>query len=193
MRTYLFLVCVFLCLSCSSPAQLVVKARNPHVQYSGRIAMRNDSSAELSWPASAIKINFSGTRVSAVLKDEKSDNNYNVIVDGNVVSVLHPLQEKKEYILADNLVLGKHKLELFKRTESSMGKTWFYEFAFPKESEILSPPPPPKPPPPNQIPPPRRNPLLPIVPPERAARERIHIMMSKKRKIPSGKGRFCSG
>jgi hypothetical protein len=144
MRTHLFFVCAFLCLSCSSPAQVVVKARNPHVQYSGRIAMRNDSSAELSWPASAIRINFSGTRISAVLKDEKSDNNYNIIVDGNVVSVLHPLQEKKEYILADNLTPGKHTLELFKRTESSMGKTWFYKFEFPLGSEVLSPPPLPK-------------------------------------------------
>jgi lysophospholipase L1-like esterase len=77
-----------------------------------------------------------------VLKDEKSDNNYNVIVDGNVVGLLHPSIDKKEYVLADNLAPGKHTLELFKRTESSMGKTWFYEFAFPKESEILSPPPP---------------------------------------------------
>jgi len=141
MRYGVLFLSVLLACKSSCPAQIIVKYGDRHVQYSGRIAMRNDSSAELSWPASSIKINFSGPRIIAVLRDEKSDNNYNVIVDGAVVSVLHPLQEKKEYVLADNLSVGNHTLELFKRTESSMGKTWFYEFKFPKGSEILPPPP----------------------------------------------------
>ena len=103
-----------------------------------------DSTAELSWPASAIKINFNGTRIRAVLADERSDNNYNVIVDGKVVSVLHPLQQKKEYMLAEGLKPGKHTLELFKRTESNMGKTWFYRFGFGKSGKILPAPAAPK-------------------------------------------------
>jgi Carbohydrate esterase 2 N-terminal/GDSL-like Lipase/Acylhydrolase family len=144
MRYSLLFLCGFLASKGLCLAQIIVKYRDPHVQYSGRIAMRNDSSAELSWPASCIKINFIGTRIDAILRDEKSDNNYNVIIDGTVASVLHPLQEKKEYVLASNLAPGNHTLELFKRTESSMGKTWFYEFKFPKGSEVLSPPPLPK-------------------------------------------------
>ena len=106
----------------------------------GRIAM-TDSTAELSWPASSIKINFSGTGIRATLKDERSDNNYNVIVDNKVVSVLHPLQIKKEYVLAEGLPPGKHTLELFKRTESNMGKTWFYQFGLGKGEKILPLPP----------------------------------------------------
>jgi hypothetical protein len=100
-----------------------------------------DSTAELSWPASSITVNFSGTEISAVLKDERSDNNYNVIVDGKVISVLHPEMPKKTYLLASNLSPGDHTLQLFKRTESSMGKTWFYDFELNNNGSVLAPPP----------------------------------------------------
>ena len=124
-------------------AQSTIKANDPHIRYEGRIAM-TDSTAELSWPASSITINFSGTRIRAVLADERSDNNYNVIIDGKVLSVLHPLQQKKEYVLAEGLKPGKHTLELFKRTESNMGKTWFYRFGLGKNGKILHAPATPK-------------------------------------------------
>src|ERR1700761_1355180 len=120
-------------------AQSIIKASDAHIRYSGRIAM-TDSTAELSWPGSSITVNFEGTRIRVVMADERSDNNYNVIVDGKVLSFLHPLQQKKEYVLAAGLRPGKHTLELFKRTESSMGKTWFYGFGLKKGEEILPPP-----------------------------------------------------
>lgn len=128
--------CLFVTISFNCAAQAIVKANDTHIHYMGRIEM-TDSTAELSWPASSIKINFSGTRIRATLKDERADNNYNVIVDNKVVSVLHPLQIKKEYLLAEGLPDGKHTLELFKRTESNMGKTWFYQFGLGKGAKIL--------------------------------------------------------
>jgi hypothetical protein len=137
-KHFLLAICLGISLQCA--AQSVIKANDPRIQYSGRIAM-TDSTAELSWPASSIKINFTGTRIRATLADERSDNNYNVIVDNKVVSVLHPLQAKKEYVLAEGLKPGKHTLELFKRTESNMGKTWFYQFGLREGSKILPPPP----------------------------------------------------
>jgi lysophospholipase L1-like esterase len=96
-----------------------------------------DSTAELSWPANSIKVNFTGTSIRATLSDERSDNNYNVIVDNKVINVLHPLQLKKEYVLAAGLSPGRHTLELFKRTEWAMGKTWFYSFLIPKDGAFL--------------------------------------------------------
>jgi hypothetical protein len=120
-------------------AQTVIKSSDPHILYSGRIAM-TDSTAELSWSATSITINFKGTEISAVLKDERSDNNYNVIVDGKVTDVLHPEQFKKTYKLAFGLKPGKHTLELFKRTEWAMGKTWFYQFMLNRNDKILAPP-----------------------------------------------------
>ncbi|HVW94351.1 MAG TPA: SGNH/GDSL hydrolase family protein [Mucilaginibacter sp.] len=135
-KTLLLLVSVFTGVRCV--AQTTVKFNDPHIRYMGRIAMR-DSAAELSWSASDVKVSFSGTSVSAVLRDERSDNNYNVIIDDSVMSVLHPLAEKKEYVLASGLKEGEHTLELFKRTEWAMGKTWLYSIS--ADGKLLPPPP----------------------------------------------------
>jgi lysophospholipase L1-like esterase len=120
-------------------AQSLIKPKDQHIRYEGRIAM-TDSTAELSWSATSVSICFSGTRISAVLKDERNDNNYNVVVDGKVFDVIHPDIFKKTYRLAYNLKPGKHTVELFKRTEWAMGKTWFYGFDLYGENKILPPP-----------------------------------------------------
>jgi len=135
---YLFcIVCFIYSLQCT--AQVIVKANDPHIHYMGRVVM-SDSAAELSWSATSVTINFKGTGVTATLKDERSDNNYDVIVDGKVISVLHPERAKKDYKLVFNLPYGKHTIQLFKRTEWAMGKSWFYEFELNKGGSVLSPP-----------------------------------------------------
>ena len=108
-------------------AQTQIKFNGPGVQYTGRIAMR-DSAAELSWTANTVKVNFYGTGISVILKDERADNYYNVILDGKVIDKIHPGQAKRLYKLAGNLPNSRHTLELFKLTEWAMGKTWVYEF-----------------------------------------------------------------
>lgn len=132
--------CIAFAISLQCGAQTIVKSTDAHIRYSGRIAM-TDSTAELSWSASSITVSFKGTGISAVLKDERSDNNYNVIVDGKVTSIIHPESTKKTYQLAEGLQPGKHTLELFKRTEWAMGKTWFYQFELNKNSKVLALPP----------------------------------------------------
>ncbi|ASU34044.1 SGNH/GDSL hydrolase family protein [Mucilaginibacter xinganensis] len=136
MKTKFWISLTAILISINCVAQPVIKFNDPHIRYSGRIAMR-DSAAELSWSANSIKINFTGTGVSATLKDERADNNYNIIVDGKVIGKLHPEAAKKDYVLAAGLPAGKHTLELFKRTEWAMGKTWFYQFKFNKGDKIL--------------------------------------------------------
>jgi lysophospholipase L1-like esterase len=136
MRYNFFLWLFGIAISVQCQAQIIVKANNPHIHYMGRVAMR-DSAAELSWSANSVTIDFSGKSVSATLKDERSDNNYNVIIDGKVVKVLHPEITKKNYVLASGLPVGKHTLELFKRTEWAMGKTWFFGFELDKGGKLL--------------------------------------------------------
>src|SRR5476651_2670775 len=97
---------IALAISFECAGQTIIKSNDQRIRYSGRIAM-TDSTAELSWSASSITVNFRGTGMSAVLKDERSDNNYNVIVDGNVIKVLHPAVDKETYQLADSLSPGK--------------------------------------------------------------------------------------
>jgi hypothetical protein len=139
MRYKYFIISVFIAISFQCSAQIIVKANDPHIHYMGRIAIK-DSAAELSWSASSVKINFYGTAVNATLKDERADNNYNVVVDRKVAGVFHPLAAKTNYTLVSGLKPGKHTLELFKRTEWAMGKTWFYGFELNKGSKILTSP-----------------------------------------------------
>jgi hypothetical protein len=117
-------------------AQTTIKATDPHLHYMGRTAMQGDAMI-LSWSGNSVDINFSGSSISANLKDENGINTYTVILDGNVLQVLHPDQTKNDYTLATGLSAGKHHLELFKRTEWAMGKTWFYGFTLPVGSKIL--------------------------------------------------------
>jgi hypothetical protein len=126
-----------------SQGQEVIKPKDARIRYEGRIAM-TDTTAELAWSATSVTINFSGTRISAVLKDQRNDNNYNVVVDGKVFTTIHPDIFKKTYRLAYDLKPGKHTLQLFKRTEWAMGKTWFYGFELFGENKALEPPAPKK-------------------------------------------------
>lgn len=118
---------------------VVITSHDPHVRYMGRVAML-DEAAELSWPGTTAKIDFKGTGAKATLRDEHGMNYIDVILDGKIVKVLHPDSIKREYTLASGLSNSEHHLELFKRTEWTMGKTWLYEFTLDRGSLTLSPP-----------------------------------------------------
>lgn len=141
MRNKSLLLLLLLAVNLSCYAQnVVIKSHDTHLRYSGRIVMLDDA-AELSWSASSVKINFRGTGAKATLKDEYGQNYLNVIVDGKMSGVIRPDSTQKEYVLAADLPDGNHTLELYKRTEWAMGKTWFYQFALDKNSMMLAPPP----------------------------------------------------
>jgi hypothetical protein len=126
------------------PAQgLKIGFRDSHIRYTGRVDL-TDSSSVLSWTATSLKINFSGTGVQALLQDQHGENYYNVIIDGRVYAVLHPDSSRRIYSLASGLPAGNHSLELFKRTEWAMGKTDFYYFLLDKNAAVLPAPPPQK-------------------------------------------------
>ena len=141
MRTKYLLTLIITAATFIGRAQsVIIRSHDPHIKYMGRVVMQ-DEATELSWSASSASINFTGTGVKATLRDERAGNFINVIVDGKVVSVLQPDSVKKEYTLASGLPAGKHTLELFKRTEWTMGKIWLYQFALDKGSLTLAPPP----------------------------------------------------
>jgi hypothetical protein len=108
-------------------AQSPVKCNDPRLHYMGRIQPNADSVA-LSWPGNAVLLNFTGTGMKAMLRDENGKNYFKVIIDGQLQPDIHPDASKKMYTLAEGLPAGKHQVELFKRTEWTFGKTWVYEF-----------------------------------------------------------------
>ncbi len=88
--------------------------------------MLTKNAAELYWPGTSVTVLFEGTAISAILKDSDTANYYNVIIDDKVVDTIHTDTTKHSYLLASGLPFGKHKVQLFKRTESDKGKTCFY-------------------------------------------------------------------
>ena len=149
MRNYCVLI-AFILFGCSisqksadtSGNGLFVPFTDAHIQYEGRIGMKADA-AELYWPGTALRINFSGTAVKALLKDEKGQNYYSVIVDGENIHKIDLDTTKRLYTLAENLAPGNHTIELFKITqyhkEYNRGFTKFYGFDL-DSGKILSPP-----------------------------------------------------
>jgi len=118
---------------------VTIHNNDSRIHYMGRVS-KQDSVAELSWPGTNLTINFKGTGVKALLKDEKGDNFYNIIVDGKVTTVLRLSQDKKMYDLVSGLKPGIHQLQLFKRTEWDKGKSWFYGFQLAPKSVLLAAP-----------------------------------------------------
>ena len=109
---------------------------NPKIQYEGRIAF-SDSTASLNWSGSSISMNFKGSEISAILKDADTANYYNVILDDQVISKIQLDTVKRNYILASGLSKGKHKIQLYKRTEWGKGQTFFYGFETNENNKIL--------------------------------------------------------
>src|SRR3954451_18916958 len=121
MRKFLTAAIVLLAIQ-TGWSQQVIKSNDAHIHYMGRIGFVGDT-AEMSWPGSSATINFTGTGVKALLKDQSGTNYFKVIVDGRVLPDIQLDTVKRIYTLVSDLPAGKHRLELFKRTEWVFGKT----------------------------------------------------------------------
>lgn len=109
----------------------------------GRTTVDRDATI-IYWSGSSVTLNFEGTELKAVMKDEHSRNYFNIIIDNKVIKRLRPDSVQQTYTLAANLGKGKHTVHIYKLTEGTMGKTWFYGFELSTGSKVLNPPPVPK-------------------------------------------------
>jgi hypothetical protein len=119
---------VLLLTGCAVQKNISVSPQAKQVAYMGRVGKPSPEAAELYWSGTSVKLNFEGTSVKARLKDSSGNSYYNVILDGDSISILQPDKEAKLYTLAAQLQPGKHTVELFKRTEWDKGTTTFYGF-----------------------------------------------------------------
>jgi Carbohydrate esterase 2 N-terminal/GDSL-like Lipase/Acylhydrolase family len=120
-----------------------VSFSDSHISYEGRIPHTNDA-AVLAWPGTSVKINFRGSEISGIFKDQDTSNYYDVIIDNDSIYKIQFDTSKQTVMLANGLPYGKHSLELFKRTEWDKGKTFFYGFEFKGKNKLLKPSKPPK-------------------------------------------------
>ena len=100
-----------------------------HVYTEGRIGVNSSqTAAEIYWPGSSVSLSFSGQGLIAILDDQKGENYFTVVVDGEQSAVLKLEAGKHEYVLAENLENGKHTVGIHKRNDWSYGQTAFYGF-----------------------------------------------------------------
>lgn len=130
------LLALFALSACSSAA-LKVPSNSDAIHYMGRID-HSDTASVFYWSGTSAEINFEGTSVKAILLDERGENYYNAIVDGDSVIMIRTTGDKESITLVDNLPEGKHNIQLFKRTEFDRGKTWFYGFELNPGAKLLS-------------------------------------------------------
>lgn len=126
-------------ISVSNAQNISVKPSNKNIAYEGRIGFDNNE-AFIYWPGSSITINFIGTNVNAAFKDISGDNYFYIIVDNKTDSCtkLQLDTAKKTYPLAKNLPYGKHSIELYKLTNTTLA-TVFYGFEIGGKASILKP------------------------------------------------------
>jgi lysophospholipase L1-like esterase len=140
---------IVLCLmlfGASSSALPTIAADDGHYQYSGRIDLSQQGKAYLSWPGSSIKMRFSGAKFTLVMADDKGQNFYNIIFNGQDTYPLVLATEKgrHSYDLSYMLEGSPTTVEIFKRTEGTEGGSYFYGVQLEHSRALLPPPPVPK-------------------------------------------------
>ncbi|RNI23572.1 SGNH/GDSL hydrolase family protein [Rufibacter latericius] len=134
-----FLVVLLWVTGCATQKSISVSPQDTQVAYVGRVGKPSPEATELYWSGTSAKLNFEGTSVKARLKDSSGKSYFNVIIDGDSISVIRPDTAVKEYVLASGLKPGKHTVELFKRTEWDKGTTTFYGFLLENGGKTLPP------------------------------------------------------
>lgn len=133
----LFFVGFLALIGCTAKTDLVVPYSNPQLMYEGRIDTNSVEGAEFFWSGTSVKINFEGSSISVLMKDQNGTNDYNIQLDQDSSMLLQMDTVNKYYRLASGLVPGKHTLELFKRTEWDSGTTTFYAIKIGGNAKLL--------------------------------------------------------
>jgi hypothetical protein len=137
---YLFVLgCLHAALAVAGTA---IPADDKNLQYTGRVDFTDPRAPVITWPSTAVAANFVGTSLAVTLDDEKGENYFNVILDGDDAAPLILQADKgtKTYVLATGLAPGKHSFLITKRTEGSEGATVLRGFELSDGGSLLAPP-----------------------------------------------------
>ncbi len=108
---------------------------NPAIYYSGRVDKSNSNFVAYDWPGIGVSFKFTGK--SFGLKFKGGDRNYfNLFVNERLIEILHSPGDTIVWVnnLKGN---GPHSVNLLKRTEGEMGKTFFYGVLLPENGKIF--------------------------------------------------------
>lgn len=135
-RIYYIVLLFGFIISCQQSPQFI-DYKNDQIEYMGRHTFTDTSGAVIYWSGSSIKLNFNGTTIKALLKDENGENYFNVIIDDGNPQIIRPDTAKSFYTLAENLEKGNHSVQIYKRTEWIRGRTWFYGFQMENGTKLM--------------------------------------------------------
>jgi len=110
-----------------------IAASDPNIRIVGRIDKTDSNNILFAFPGVNIKAKFEGTSIEVMLTEYGSGTNtttnyFNVIIDNGAPTVLKLSSSQSRYPLATGLKDTIHTIELFKRTESVVGKVAFKGF-----------------------------------------------------------------
>lgn len=105
----------------------VIPASDKGFLYTGRIDFSDKNKPYITWPGTSIKANIAGNKLVLLIEDEKGENYFNVIINGNTLYpyVLKLNKGLKKYDLSHLITSKTTEFELFKRTEGYEGGTFF--------------------------------------------------------------------
>ena len=129
-------------LSLADSLEKTIVASNKMFQYTGRIDFSDANAPFLSWPASSVKARFTGSSLAIILDDQKGENYFNVIIDGNsdYPFVIDCEPGEHTYVVSTSLDNGPHTVEIFKRTEGQEGGTVFKGIVLDADAKLLQAP-----------------------------------------------------
>lgn len=104
-----------------------VSPNDPHIRYIGRFDFQDLNGPRCAWPASEVELSFLGTGVKVMLRETGLDQ-LQIVVDGEPTQVLKLVKGDATYLVAENLPVGKHVVQLVKRTEAFVGTIQFLGF-----------------------------------------------------------------
>lgn len=113
----------------------------PAVQYIGRWEL-SAGEASAAYPASRAVVRFRGTALEVTARDTYNETWIDVTVDGTLAApILVRGATPRVVSLVDNLPMGDHVVEIYKRTEDFTGILRLSSFSFPGGGQLLAPPP----------------------------------------------------
>lgn len=119
-------------------------ATNANIQYTGRIDFSNLLKPAFSYPGTSIKAKFQGKAIDVVIKDYgtggiTTTNYYNIMIDGALHKVLRVNSTDTIYNAARDLSDAEHTIDVFKRTEATVGKSSFLGFQLRTNKQLVAP------------------------------------------------------
>jgi lysophospholipase L1-like esterase len=133
MKKLITLLLSFLFIASASAQTTQIFANDANINFVGRIDFSDEYAPEFAYPGVSIQAKFEGTGVDLIMKDYSTGaatttNYYNIFIDESLDTIMEVNSTDTLYSITSTLAAGEHTIEVFKRTEGSVGRSAFKGF-----------------------------------------------------------------